>query len=294
MVLMYQDIGFEASDIGSLLSCIGITILLVVVCFLGGYAMQARHVLYNEEILLIGKPFRPYQTIHWYEISEMRIKNQDFFDLYDRNGRRCVSANANLEGYRQFYQASLRFTRPEYTAKQKSTPYDNPVSAASGCGTLRYRTGEYYALLILYAVVMFLFFGLTVFSGESISGTLQIIREEKLYGALFFPVAFVGTVLALFYVSLQKITYDREKIVISRFPRRTQPLLRRDIRQLECTSGSQGLRTLTLHTDNRICDPRETVPRRVPGIFQRTDPLNSHRKEDLYVMGYTYAQPIFR
>ena len=226
MVLMYQDIGFEASDIGSLLSCIGITIL-------------------------IGKPFRPYQTIHWYEISEMRIKNQDFFDLYDRNGRRCVSANANLEGYRQFYQASLRFTRPEYTAKQKSTPYDNPVSAASGCGTLRYRTGEYYALLILYAVVMFLFFGLTVFSGESISGTLQIIREEKLYGALFFPVAFVGTVLALFYVSLQKITYDREKIVISRFPRRTQTLLRRDIRQLECTSGSQGLRTLTLHTDNR-------------------------------------------
>ena len=120
MVLMYQDIGFEASDIGSLLSCIGVTILLVVVCFLGGYAMQARHVLYNEEILLIGKPFRPYQTIHWYEISEMRIKNQDFFDLYDRNGRRCVSANANLEGYRQFYQASLRFTRPEYTAKQKN------------------------------------------------------------------------------------------------------------------------------------------------------------------------------
>ena len=251
MVLMYQDIGFEASDIGSLLSCIGVTILLVVVCFLGGYAMQARHVLYNEEILLIGKPFRPYQTIHWYEISEMRIKNQDFFDLYDRNGRRCVSANANLEGYRQFYQAALRFTRPEYTAKQKNTPYDNPVSAASGCGTLRYRTGEYYALLILYAVVMFLFFGLTVFSGESISGTLQIIREEKLYGALFFPVVFVGTVLALFYVSLQKITYDREKIVISRFPRRTQTLLRRDIRQLECTSGSQGLRTLTLHTDNR-------------------------------------------
>ena len=139
------------------------------------------------------------------------------------------------------------------------------MSAASGCGTLRYRTGEYYALLILYAVVMFLFFGLTVFSGESISGTLQIIREEKLYGALFFPVVFVGTVLALFYVSLQKITYDREKIVISRFPRRTQTLLRRDIRQLECT-----------------------------GIFQRTDPLNSHRKEDLYVMGYTYAQPIFR
>ena len=77
MVLMYQDIGFEASDIDSLLSCIGVTILLVVVCFLGGYAMQARHVLYNEEILLIGKPFRPYQTIHWYEISEMRIKNQD-------------------------------------------------------------------------------------------------------------------------------------------------------------------------------------------------------------------------
>ena len=70
-------------------------------------------------------------------------------------------------------------------------------------------------------------------------------------GALFFPVVFVGTVLALFYVSLQKITYDREKIVISRFPRRTQTLLRRDIRQLECTSGSQGLRTLTLHTDNR-------------------------------------------
>ncbi len=90
-------------------------------------------------------------------------KIRTFLICMTENGRRCVSANANLEGYRQFYQASLRFTRPEYTAKQKNTPYDNPVSAASGCGTLRYRTGEYYALLILYAVVMFLFFGLTVF-----------------------------------------------------------------------------------------------------------------------------------
>ena len=112
---------------------------------------------------------------------------------------------------------------PNTPQSKKNTPYDNPVSAASGCGTLRYRTGEYYALLILYAVVMFLFFGLTVFSGKSISGTLQIIREEKLYGALFFPVVFVGTVLALFYVSLQKITYDREKIVISRFPAGHKP-----------------------------------------------------------------------
>ena len=115
MVLMYQDIGFEASDIDSLLSCIGVTILLVVVCFLGGYAMQARHVLYNEEILLIGKPFRPYQTIHWYEISEMRIKNQDFFDLYDRNGCRCVSANANLK-------ATGNFIRHRYGSPVPNTP----------------------------------------------------------------------------------------------------------------------------------------------------------------------------
>lgn len=81
---------------------------------------------------------------------------------------------------------------------------------------------------------------MTVFSGGKLRERCRSSSEEKLYGALFFPVVFVGTVLALFYVSLQKITYDREKIVISRFPRRTQTLLRRDIRQLECTSAVRG------------------------------------------------------
>ena len=132
-----------------------------------------------KKSFLIGKPFRPYQTIHWYEISEMRIKKSGLFDLYDRNGRRCVSANANLEGYRQFYQASLRFTRPEYTVKQK-TPRTTirclRHPAAEHCAT---GPANITRSSSLYAVVMFLFFGFDRFSGESISGTLQIIREES-------------------------------------------------------------------------------------------------------------------
>lgn len=115
MVLMYQDIGFEASDIGSLLSCIGVTILLVVVCFLGGYAMQARHVLYNEEILLIGKPFRPYQTIHWYEISEMRIKNQDFLICMTETAA-AVSAQMRI------WKATGNFIRHRYGSPVPNTP----------------------------------------------------------------------------------------------------------------------------------------------------------------------------
>ena len=167
MVLMYRDIGFEASDIGSLLSCIGVTILLVVVCFLGGYAMQARHVLYNEEILLIGKPFRPTRPFTGMKSLRCGSKIGTFLICMTETAA-AVSAQMRIwKATGNFIEASLRFTRPEYTAKQKSTPYDNPVSAASGCGTLRYRTGEYYALLILYAVVMFLFFGLTVFPGKA-------------------------------------------------------------------------------------------------------------------------------
>ena len=115
MVLMYQDIGFEASDIGSLLSCIGVTILLVVVCFLGGYAMQARHVLYNEEILLIGKPFRPYQTIHWYEISEMRIKNQDFLICMTET---AAAASAQM----RIWKATGNFIRHRYGSPVPNTP----------------------------------------------------------------------------------------------------------------------------------------------------------------------------
>ena len=251
MVLMYQDIGFEASDIGSLLSCIGVTILLVVVCFLGGYAMQARHVLYNEEILLIGKPFRPYQTIHWYEISEMRIKNQDFLICMTETSRRCVSANANLEGYRQFYQASLRFTRPEYTAKQKTHRTTirclrHPAAEHCATGPANITRSSSSMRLSCFCFRLDRFF-----RGKHFGNAADHPRRKALRRPFSFRSCLSAPFWHCFYVSLQKITYDREKIVISRFPRRTQTLLRRDIRQLECTSGSQGLRTLTLHTDNR-------------------------------------------
>lgn len=110
----------------------------------------------------------------------MRIKNQDFFDCMTETAA-AVSAQMRI------WKATGNFIRHRYGSPVPNTPQskkthrtNNPVSAASGLREhCSYRTGEYYALLILYAVVMFLFFGLTVFSGESISGTRRSSAKKS-------------------------------------------------------------------------------------------------------------------
>lgn len=251
----------EAGDM--ILLCIGAVILLLAVCFLGGYCLQRRHILYDEEKLLVGKPFRPYEEIRWYELTRMKIKNQDFFDLYDRNEKRRISVDANMEGYYDFYQTALWHIRPEYRVPSgDGTAYQKKFAVRDGCGMLRYRTGEYYAFLVISLLLTGMFFVLIFSSGESISDTLNMIREEKIFGVLVIPLFLLGSVFSLTYVNLQKINYDREKIVFDRFPRRKVTLLWQDVRKIECAADRAASRKIILYTQDKHYTIRESQFRR--------------------------------
>lgn len=57
--------------------------------------------------------------------------------------------------------------------------------------------------------------------------------------------------IALIYVKLQKITYDREKIVIERFPRRSVTFHWREIVQFQYDTDWKGIRKIILYTPDK-------------------------------------------
>ena len=65
-VCMWQEGGFLAlAGEFWFLILIGVIVLLDAACFLGAYVWQSRHVLYDEKMLLIGRPFREYRGWGW-------------------------------------------------------------------------------------------------------------------------------------------------------------------------------------------------------------------------------------
>lgn len=251
--LVYIEYGLEeGAGLVMLLYIGGVILMVLVPLLLCSYCLYKRHILYDNEKILIGQVFRPYKEIRWYEISKMNIKNQDFFDLYDRDGKRCVSANANMEGYHAFYQTAMYLLKPEYrTDSMERKAYQKKFTVSNGCGKLCYRTGEYYAGLILMLLCAGLMFLMPFTSGESLQSTISYFIEAELYGALFVSLAVLGCIIALVYVKLQKITYDREKIVIKRFPRRTVTLRWQEIVQLQYTADYREQRRIILHTPDK-------------------------------------------
>ena len=59
--------------------CVGLAALIFAAGLFTGYCLKAQHIWYDEEKLLIGRPFRQYETVQWRGIVRMQILNQDFF-----------------------------------------------------------------------------------------------------------------------------------------------------------------------------------------------------------------------
>lgn len=251
-------------DAGNMfLLCIGIVILLVFICFLSGYCLQKHHILYDDERILVSKPFHPYEEIRWYEIAKMKIKNQDFFDLYDRNENRRISVNASMEGYSELYQMAHTHIKPEYSFTfEENTSYQKTFSSQNGCGILRYRTGEYYFLLVLSLLITSMSCALLISSGESMPSALEHLWEAEIYGILFVPFLLFFSLCALIYVSLQKITYDREKIVFDCFLHRKITLLWQDIYKVDCVMYKANSRKIILYSHDKTYTINEVQFRR--------------------------------
>lgn len=240
----------EAGDM--ILLCLGLGLFSLLACFFAGYCMQKAHILYDEEQLLLGSPFRTYQKLTWREISRMEIKNQDVFILYDRDGGRRISATADLEGYHDFYEMAMRHLRPENSVKNGDAgAYQRKYSVIEGEGVLRYRTGEYVVMLVISLLMAVMVFVMLLISGEGIDEIGEwLFSKEGIETKLLVAGLVVISIVCLIYTSLQKITYDRMRITFERFPRGTESVEWNEVQRIGY-SAAHNNRSVTLHTSKK-------------------------------------------
>lgn len=248
LYLAIADGAWEEAS-GAILLCLAFGLFILIAGFFTAYCMQKRHILYDEEQLLIGRPFRTYRRLTWRELTRMEIKSQDVFNLYDRDGVRQISATANLVGYHDFYETAMRHVRPENAVRNGNAgSYQRKYSVTAGEGILRYRTGEYMTMLAvsLMGVVMAIVKGLT--SEEGIGAIL--FSKEELGAKLFIAGLLIISVVCLIYTSLQKITYDSMRITFERFPKSAKSVGWNEVQRVGY-STEYNFRTVTLYTADK-------------------------------------------
>lgn len=243
----WEEAWEEAGD--SILLCLALGLFILIAGFFSAYCMQKRHILYDEEQLLIGRPFHTYRRLTWRELARMEIKSQDAFNLYDRDGVRQISATANLVGYHDFYETAMRHVRPENAVRNGNAgSYQRKYSVTAGEGILRYRTGEYVTMLAvsLMGVAMAIVKGLT--SEEGIGAFL--FSKEELGAKLFIAGLLIISVVCLIYTSLQKITYDSMRITLERFPKGAKSVGWNEVQRIGY-STEHNFRIVTLYTADK-------------------------------------------
>lgn len=246
-----------------ILLCLGIGLLILVCGFFAGYCMQKRHTLYDDEQLLLGSPFRPYRKLAWREISRMEIQNQDAFSLYDRDGVKRVCATSDLTGYHDFYETASRCCKPGYTAASGGgSAYQQSYSTFAGQGMLRYRTGEYIAMLVISLLMAGMIFVMAIVSGKEITEMgAWLFSKEGMETKLIVAGLILISIVMLVYTSLQKITYDNRQITFSRFPKGTESVGWNEVLRI-AYSPQQGSRSITLYTQKKNYTIKERQFRR--------------------------------
>lgn len=235
-----------------ILLCIGIGLVILTGGFFAGYCMQKRHILYDEEQLLVGTPFHTYKRLAWRELVRMEIKNQDAFNLYDRDGTRQIAATADLVGYHDFYETAMRHVRPDNTAENGNAgAYRREYGAAGGAGMLRYRTGEYVLMMVISLLMAATIFVMGLISGKRLNEMgAWIFSKEGLETKLLVVGLVAISIVCLIYTSLQKVTYDRMQITFERFPRGAESVNWNEVQKIDY-SAERDNRSVTLYTQRK-------------------------------------------
>lgn len=245
MCLAIEDGAWEEAA-GMILLCIGVAAVLLVVCFFAGYCMQRRHILYDEQKILVGRVFRPYEVIYWHEIGRMEIKNQDFFNLYDREEHRRVAVSAGMEGYGDFYVLAYGITKPEQNAVSERSD-----TAWTGCGVLHCRMGESYVMIVLGLLLAGLLLVMMLTSGAGLQELIPLFWDEQTAGIWFVPLILLFGIGSAVYRSRQEVVYDSQKVVIKLFLRRNTVIFWNLAEQVECREIRPGIREIVLYTRDR-------------------------------------------
>lgn len=178
-------------------------VLVGVVFVLSGYIFYARHVFFDEEELIVGRPFRKMLHVKWQEISRMEVKANKTILLYGADGKRLVTAGMALENYDLFSSMARRMCSARMPKKE---------GGLKDGERLMTRKLAWLAML-LYAVLMFsLVVLVALVQGYSF--------KDVLTGKLFLlPIMLLIGTAALFYavfLYMEKIRYTKDDITFYR------------------------------------------------------------------------------
>ncbi len=225
---------------------------MLLLCFAFGYLMRSRHVLFNDEVILVGRPFGGYERVPWYEITSMEIVNPDLFILLGRGERKLVQADSEMEGYQEFYIMASRHCHPSQAAAAgKGTAYQRKY-AMPGKGRLRCEPIPFYLLLGGDALLI----ALLVKAFVTLEGSMDVLitfftQDWKMFliALLFGVLAPLGSLWGIIYYSLQKIDLNSQEILFSLFPHRAVTVLWREVRRIEALRTGENNLMLTFYTD---------------------------------------------
>lgn len=171
---------------------------------IGGYSLYARHVFFDEEELLVGRPFKKLLCVKWQEISRMETKTGQII-LYGPDGKKLVRASASLENFDMFANTAKRVCSAKEASKQR-TEWKN------GARVMRRRAGA--IALLVCAVLMFALFVLIMMASEYTFLQMFTSSETFVFGILFL----VGVLLLFYSIKLfaERIRYTKEEITFSK------------------------------------------------------------------------------
>lgn len=82
-------------------------VLVGVFCMVVGYILYAQHVFFDEEELIVGRPFRSSLHVKWQEISRMEFVGNRLV-LYAAGGKKLLKTDMTLENYDLFSDMAKR------------------------------------------------------------------------------------------------------------------------------------------------------------------------------------------
>ena len=231
-VLCYIMDGVEDAGIWFYI-CMALGILDPLICFLGGYLMYSSHIFFDDEKLLLGRPFRAPLRLTWYEIGEMKMKDRQSFVLYDRDGKPRVKAYIGMINYDIFLRTAQRHCRPHLAESQQ-------LERGEKENALKYG-GEYYVMAVMGLLVFFMTLFLFLSSGESLY-SLWTSSELNLFAKIFPIACGVGSIGLLIYCRSRKVVYSTYEIQMHYLLKRTVTIYWKEINAVEFHQKGSGVK----------------------------------------------------
>ncbi|MDE7325237.1 MAG: hypothetical protein K2N63_03000 [Lachnospiraceae bacterium] len=179
-------------------------VLAGILCFMAGYILYKKHVFFDEDGLIVGRPFRGNLQLKWTQISRMEMKGNRLV-LYGPEGKKLLKADPSLENFDLFSSMAKRMCSAKQVREGKETwKGGERIMARRGATRVMFGIS---ALLVLSVVIL----------GQI--GDYQLSRMFVRSDMVIFPIT-LAIAAAIFIYGIwlyaDRIRYTKEEITFCR------------------------------------------------------------------------------